>query len=33
MAVEQNTVDALIKEWNADALKFSAMVKPYLIYK
>jgi uncharacterized protein YbbC (DUF1343 family) len=32
-AVEQNTIDALIKEWNADALKFSAMVKPYLIYK
>src|SRR4051812_279785 len=33
MAVDQNTVDALIKEWNADAAKFAAMVKPYLIYK
>ena len=33
MAVEQNTVDALIKEWNADAVKFSAQVKPYLIYR
>ena len=33
MAVEQNTVDALIKEWNADAVKFSAEVKPYLIYR
>jgi uncharacterized protein YbbC (DUF1343 family) len=33
MAVEQNTIDALIKEWNADAVKFASMVKPYLIYK
>jgi uncharacterized protein YbbC (DUF1343 family) len=33
MAVDQNTVDALIKEWNADAVKFAAMVKPYLIYR
>jgi uncharacterized protein YbbC (DUF1343 family) len=32
-AVEQNTVDALIKEWDADALKFAAQVKPYLLYK
>lgn len=32
-AVEQNTVDALIKDWDADAAKFSAQVKPYLIYR
>jgi uncharacterized protein YbbC (DUF1343 family) len=31
-AVEQNTVDALIKEWDADAVKFAAQVKPYLLY-
>jgi uncharacterized protein YbbC (DUF1343 family) len=32
-AVEGNTVDALLKEWNADAVKFAAMTKPYLIYR
>ena len=32
-AVEQNTVDALIKEWDADAAKFSKRVEPYLIYR
>jgi len=32
-AVEGNTVDALLKEWNADATKFAALVKPYLIYR
>lgn len=32
-AVEQNTVDTLIKEWDADAAKFSAEVKPYLLYR
>jgi uncharacterized protein YbbC (DUF1343 family) len=32
-AVEQNTVDALIKKWDADAVTFAARVKPYLIYK
>ena len=32
-AVEQNTVDALIKEWNADAARFAESVKPYLIYR
>jgi uncharacterized protein YbbC (DUF1343 family) len=32
-AVEQNTVDALIKEWDADAVKFAAQVKPYLLYR
>jgi uncharacterized protein YbbC (DUF1343 family) len=31
-AVEQNTVDALIAEWNADARRFAEMVKPYLLY-
>jgi len=32
-AVEQNTVDALIKQWDADAVKFAAQVKPYLLYR
>ncbi|MFL5606710.1 MAG: exo-beta-N-acetylmuramidase NamZ domain-containing protein [Gemmatimonadaceae bacterium] len=32
-AVEQNTVDALIAEWNADAVRFGAMVAPYRIYQ
>jgi uncharacterized protein YbbC (DUF1343 family) len=32
-AVEGNTVDALLKAWNADALKFAQQVKPYLIYR
>ena len=32
-AVERNTVDALIKEWDADAVKFARAVKPYLIYR
>lgn len=32
-AVEQNSIDALIREWDADARKFSAQVKPYLLYK
>lgn len=32
-AVEQNTVDALIRQWDADAKKFEAQVKPYLIYR
>lgn len=32
-AVEGNTVDALIKQWNTDAAKFAQQVKPYLIYK
>jgi uncharacterized protein YbbC (DUF1343 family) len=31
-AVEQNTVDALLAEWNADAARFREMVKPYLLY-
>jgi uncharacterized protein YbbC (DUF1343 family) len=33
LAVEQNTVDALIKEWDADARRFSELVQPYLIYR
>ena len=32
-AVEANTVDALIREWDADAAKFAEQVKPYLLYK
>ena len=32
-AVEQNTIDQLIAEWNRDAAKFAVAVKPYLIYK
>jgi uncharacterized protein YbbC (DUF1343 family) len=32
-AVEANTIDALIAEWNADAARFAEMVKPYLIYR
>jgi uncharacterized protein YbbC (DUF1343 family) len=32
-AVEGNTVDALLEAWNADAIKFAAQVKPYLIYR
>lgn len=32
-AVEQNSVDALIKQWDADAARFADQVKPYLIYR
>ena len=32
-AVEQNTVDALIASWNADAARFATRVKPYLLYR
>ena len=31
-AVEQNGVDALIAQWNADAAQFAQKVKPYLLY-
>ena len=31
-AVEQNGVDALMAQWNADAAQFAVRVKPYLIY-
>ena len=32
-AVEQNGVDALIAQWDADADRFAQLVKPYLIYR
>ena len=32
-AIERNTVDALITQWDADALRFAAQVKPYLLYR
>jgi uncharacterized protein YbbC (DUF1343 family) len=31
-AVEQNTIDGLIADWNADARRFAEQVKPYLLY-
>ncbi|MDB4879843.1 MAG: hypothetical protein JWL60_1289 [Gemmatimonadetes bacterium] len=31
-AVERNTVDALLREWDADAVRFEGMVRPYLLY-
>jgi uncharacterized protein YbbC (DUF1343 family) len=33
LAVDQHTVDALIKDWNADAERFSKLIAPYQIYK
>lgn len=32
-AITGNSVDALIKQWDADAAKFEQQVKPYLIYR
>jgi len=32
-AVEDNHVDALLREWDADAARFATQVKPYLIYR
>ncbi|MBC7893989.1 MAG: DUF1343 domain-containing protein [Cytophagaceae bacterium] len=32
-AVDSNTVDALLADWNRDAARFAEMVKPYLIYR
>ena len=32
-AVESNTVDALLREWEADARRFEAQVRPYLLYR
>ncbi|MDB4917452.1 MAG: hypothetical protein JWM95_5096 [Gemmatimonadetes bacterium] len=32
-AVEGNTVDALVTEWNADAVRFEGMVRGYRLYK
>jgi Uncharacterized protein conserved in bacteria len=31
-AVEQNKIDDLLRHWKADSARFSAAVKPYLIY-
>ena len=33
LAVEQGSVDDLLKRWNADAVEFAREVKPYLIYR
>jgi uncharacterized protein YbbC (DUF1343 family) len=33
LAIEQHTVDALIKEWDADAARFSNLAAPFQIYK
>jgi uncharacterized protein YbbC (DUF1343 family) len=32
-AVDGGTIDALIKQWNADAARFAAMTMPYQLYK
>jgi uncharacterized protein YbbC (DUF1343 family) len=32
-AVDGNTVDALLKEWDADAERFREAVRPYLLYR
>jgi uncharacterized protein YbbC (DUF1343 family) len=32
-AVEANTVDALLRQWDADAARFAEQVKPYLLYR
>ena len=32
-AVEDNHVDALLREWDTDAARFATQVKPYLIYR
>jgi len=32
-AVEQNTIDALIKQWEADASRFTEATRPYWIYR
>lgn len=32
-AVDDGTIDALIKQWNADAVRFAAMTMPYQLYK
>ena len=33
VSIEQNGVDALITQWDADAARFAQQVKPYLIYR
>ncbi len=32
-AVEQNTVDDLLRRWKSDSAKFARQVKPYLLYR
>ena len=32
-AIEQDRVEALIRNWNSDAARFAEMVRPYLIYR
>ena len=32
-AVDEGTIDALIRQWDADAKRFENLVKPYLIYR
>lgn len=32
-AVDAGTVDALLREWDADAARFATLVKPYLLYR
>lgn len=32
-AVEQNKVDALLRNWNADSARFAKEIEPYLIYR
>jgi uncharacterized protein YbbC (DUF1343 family) len=32
-AVDAGTIEALIKQWDADAKRFETLVKPYLIYR
>jgi uncharacterized protein YbbC (DUF1343 family) len=32
-AVEDNHVDALLHEWDAEAADFAKQVKPYVIYR
>ena len=32
-AIEQDRVEGLIRDWNADAARFAELVRPYLIYR
>jgi hypothetical protein len=32
-AVDDGTIEVLLRQWNADAMKFEASVKPYLLYR
>jgi len=31
--VDEGTIEALIKAWDADAERFASLVKPYLLYR